>query len=707
MTIIVPPTPASRDIASVTTDLEKRLKTVEAGLRTVQLNNSSLNGSVDIYDDSGTYRGTWGIQPDGVVAFISTNNPAPPPIPAAPIATPGIATVIVSHNMETDTGIAWPGDTTHLNIYYKEAITTQDPIKAGTITPVINGAGGSLVIGPLTGGEYEFTCTAVNLSGKESPPSIAVVATPDQVVNEQTLQEIITDLQANEGIVTEAMLAAQAVTETKIANDSIHTPHIVAGAIQSAQIATDAINAGHIISGEVTTRHLRALSITGDKIDVNQINAGHIRSGAVTALKLEANLVLASRIICGVPTGNRVELHPTLGIVAYTNDGAKRSLWIDASTGNLTAVGQWSTGFDGERIIVETNGSLTFIDSANFVSGKIVNDGTNGIFFRARWDNNFTSDTSFLFLSRTNCYIGYGKPGRFVASFAIDNAGVQQWGRLCGIRYMQGYSGDGTTPRLFILGTETDGSDTGLSTLHFMKRGSPGNREPIIIATGQDCGILFESQKVKIIRGNPFTFAAIDALAFNAQSSETTKDNLGPVTLREDRTELDMIEGAPVFDFTYKDDTPPPDVAQDIDGTPVLARVRNESINAQVWESLPMDHPDKWKYEETPLAHIQEKYRRRTHRFPLAEDLMAIDPEIVEDGTVDLRDMIGILWGAMDKLIKRQRVLEDLLTQRIPNLKLPPRPQKGDMIEGIGRMVEGRTRRIIDPTTGQARRIRG
>jgi hypothetical protein len=39
--------------------------------------------------------------------------------------------------------------------------------------------------------------------------------------------------------------------------------------------------------------------------------------------------------------------------------------------------------------------------------------------------------------------------------------------------------------------------------------------------------------------------------------------------------------------------------------------------------------------------------------------------------------MIGILWDAVDKLIKRTREIEGVLPK-----KLSPRPQRGDVVDG-------------------------
>jgi hypothetical protein len=41
---------------------------------------------------------------------------------------------------------------------------------------------------------------------------------------------------------------------------------------------------------------------------------------------------------------------------------------------------------------------------------------------------------------------------------------------------------------------------------------------------------------------------------------------------------------------------------------------------------------------------------------------------------------------------------------KIPQVNLPPRPQKGDLVAGIGDKVPGRTKREIDTVTGQAKK---
>ena len=349
----------------------------------------------------------------------------------------------------------------------------------------------------------------------------------------------------------------------------------------------------------------------------------------------------------------------------------------------------------------------------NAVSGKIINDGTSGLIFRARYDAG--SNTAWLFLSRTTAYIAYGQPGvsqsSTPASFAVDNAGVQSWGRLVGIRYEQRFAGDGTQPRLFILGTESNGSDSGLSTLHFIKRASPGNREPVIIATGQACGLMFENGAVAATNGNGFSYGSFRAASYITSSSEEFKTNVATMSDVDGRSSWDMIEATPVFDFHYRDDKAPPEYATDSEGNPVLARIRNPELTEKQFEELSDDDPRKWNYEKTPLRHVKDVYKRRKHRFPIAEDLKAIDPEFVtDDGGVDLRDMLGMHHDAIDKLIKYTRTLERLLIENVPSITKATfsqiRPQKGDVVAGIGSVTPGRTKRGIDGRSGQGKRYR-
>jgi hypothetical protein len=352
--IIAPPNPESREIAGALTDLEVRMRRAEAGLRAAQLKNSSItNGGVNIYDGDGRLRGVVGRNPDGTYAPTSTNNPDPPPVPASPIVTAALASLIVRHNGETQSGVQFPSDFSHLNIYYALEQNPDEWTNGGSLLKLPD----ELPIAPLEYTSYLVAVTAVNLSGKESEKSVPSSGSPNQVVPNDLIEDILADLELSAGSVTEAALAAGAVTETKIAPDSISSPKVIAGAILGVHILADQIDGGKLIAQAITSREIQALAVIAGKIDVNAVTAGTIAVGAVTAVKLEANLIISSRFIAGSATGNRVEMHPTQGLQAYTNGGAVRSFWIDAGTGSALLIGEIRSAASGTRIIINPGGN--------------------------------------------------------------------------------------------------------------------------------------------------------------------------------------------------------------------------------------------------------------------------------------------------------------------------------------------------------------
>jgi hypothetical protein len=339
------------------------MKRVEVGLRSVQLGNSSLEGSgINMFDANGNYRGTVGFQGDGTTT-VTSQNPVPPPIPSAPSVSPGIACLTVKHTGETADGSGLPADFSHLNVYVADAGIPAVRTLRGTINPVP----GELVVTGLDYTNYLVDVTSLNLGGKESAPSAVSSGIPQMVVGQDILNGAITNLELAANAVTSATIAANAVTTTKIADNSISTPKVIAGAIDTAQIAANAIQAGNIAAQAITASKILALTITGNEIAANAITAGKIQAGSITASKLEANMVVATRIIAGTDGGARVEMHPTAGIQGFQAGGA-RTFWIDASTGNFSATGSIQTAFSGTRIIINPGG--TSPDTIRFYPGS-------------------------------------------------------------------------------------------------------------------------------------------------------------------------------------------------------------------------------------------------------------------------------------------------------------------------------------------------
>lgn len=136
-------------------------------------------------------------------------------------------------------------------------------IEAGAL--VVNDDAGTPVL--LVGQQDDGTFAVAGVNGGQ----VRADTVPQEVID-----QITADLELADGAVTEAKLAAAAVTVTKIADNSISSPKVIAGAIQADHLAVDSVAAGKIAANAVTAREIAALSVT----------AGKIAAGAVTTDKL-------------------------------------------------------------------------------------------------------------------------------------------------------------------------------------------------------------------------------------------------------------------------------------------------------------------------------------------------------------------------------------------------------------------------------------
>lgn len=604
--IIAPPNPETRKIVSLVTDLEVRMKRAEAGLRAAQLKNASITGGgLNVYDDDGVIRTVLGRQEDGTYTAISTNNPNPPPVPAAPIVIPALASLIVKHTGETQSGVGWPADLNHLNIYYTESQNPEDWKPGGSLG---TGFPEELPIAPLEYTTYLVCVTAVNHSGKESAKSEPVSGDPKQVVPNDLIEDIFQDLELSAGTVTEAALAAKAVTATKIADNAIETPMITAGAIRGFHVAADQIDGGKLTAQAITAREIAALAVIAGKIDVNAVTAGTIAAGAVEAVKIAANLVIASRIIAGSSSGNRVELHPTLGLQAFTNNGATRSLWFDAATGAGFFMGQIATAGTGARIVLNPGNNTP--DRIQFWPSSTANafayidsftEGTSaaGITMQAS-GGNFTR-VGTVWLRQAYAQLGIADSGLVAGSqFYAEPNFVRCRSATVDLIVDQAITPVQGPRRVAFIHYDTSGAPIPSGHLNY-QHGTDG--KPWFWGVNQNSGLKFDTDGLAVTNGNSMTFGPISASAFLTTSSEKEKESIGPLSLNS----WDIITGAPTKE---------------------------------------------WKYRGASPQH--------RHRFPVAEELdRSLVIEKNEILQVDLRDMIGVLWDAVGILIKRVRELEE------------------------------------------------
>ena len=108
------------------------------------------------------------------------------------------------------------------------------------------------------------------------------------------------------GTVASGMIAADAITSAKIADNaldsehytdgSIDTAHLAADSVTGAKIADDALDSEHYTDGSIDTAHLADGSITAAKIADGTIVAAEIADNAVTTAKINADAVTSAKI---------------------------------------------------------------------------------------------------------------------------------------------------------------------------------------------------------------------------------------------------------------------------------------------------------------------------------------------------------------------------------------------------------------------------
>jgi hypothetical protein len=558
MVVVSPPNPESRQIAQYMADLEVRMNRIEAGLRTVQLSNSSIEGAgIAMYDSDGHYRGMIGFHDDGTTAITSVN-PQAPPVPRPPQVTPAMGCLVVSHAGDNVNGAANPADFSHLNVYTASASVPGVRTFVGTINPVP----GEFVVSDLDYINYVVTVTAVNMGGTESAFSVGSAGTPTHVEGPD--------------------LAANSVTATKIA------------------------------------------------------------AGSVTATKLEANLVLASRIIAGSPTAARVEMHPTSGLQAFRADGATRTFWIDATSGNFTAVGSISTAFSGTRIVLNPNGTNAdtirlYGNSTQY--GSIFADPAGvgvGVFMKG----GFTQTGKIgVYDAEGFCTWTDHVAGETWSAFDATSNAATIWAGDITLEARAGYGYNKTQFRF------RDYDGTMMTTRELAMIGLAGN-QTCLYNPYWDLGLTWDPTGLMVQGTAPAVFKPIIASAFTV-SSRTAKKNEKDVVLHRTSTHRAGMKALTAKSWNYTNEW---------DGT-------GERPPSSTWTSSEVARDEKGRailseegktlYEETVNTGA-EVQAIPPHISLIAEDVVEVFPELVVtsdsvDGGLLLgtNDTLGIMWNAL------------------------------------------------------------
>lgn len=427
-------------------------------------------------------------------------------------------------------------------------------------------------------------------------------------------------------------------------------------------VTVTAVNMGGTESGFSVGSAGTPLHVDGPDLAANSVTATKISAGSVTATKLEANLVLATRIIAGSPTGARVEMHPTAGIQAFRSDNTTRTFWIEASTGNFTAIGSISTAFSGVRIVLNPNGTnpdtirlygtstqyaSIFSDPAGvgagvFMKGGFTQTGKVGVYDAegfVTWTDHIAGESWSAFDATSN------------------NATV--WAGDVTLDARDGY-GSGN---VIIRNRHYDLSINTQRELKFQGMGA-GNDLPALFSPYHDTQIIWTDTGIIVQNSGAGVgaYKSVIASAFTV-SGQAAKKDIEDVTLNGTSTPRAGIADVVCKSWLYQGEwdgtgeRPPPPTwtTQEV--------VRGEKGIAVLSED------GKTLYEE--VAHTGGEVQAvKPHIGLIAEDVAPVFPELVTaadtvQGGVILgtNDMIGIMWNALHD----QVLISDSAARKLPN----------------------------------------
>lgn len=224
-------------------------------------------------------------------------------------------------------------------------------------------------------------------------------------------------------------IAANAITETKIANDAITTPKIAANAITADEIAANAITSTKVAAGAISTLQLAAGAITAESaiiangaIQTAMIGDAQITNAKVQSLeatKLTAGTIDASQItIRTAESGPRVQFDVN-GIKGYNTFG-QETFSLSSFNGDALVTGNFRTGDSGARIEMGTAyGVLSGINffSSTGQSGSVGTGLDGGLLLSATSTRQVTifGDTVSV---QGDC--NFDDPARFYSSVDVD-----------------------------------------------------------------------------------------------------------------------------------------------------------------------------------------------------------------------------------------------------------------------------------------------
>ena len=245
------------------------------------------------------------------------------------------------------------------------------------------------------------------------------------------------DFVIGSGSIASSMIAADAITGAKIADDAINSEHYTDGSIDTAHIADDQVTQAKIADDAVGADQLASNAVVTASITDGNVTTDKIADDAVTLAKMAG--LARGKIIVGDSSGNPTALALGSSGEFLKSDGS--DLVFGAATISSLAADDLSAG-DAAINLTTTSGNITIDAQAG--DSDIIFKGTDG-----------SSDTTFLTLDGSD------------AGTAIFNHDVQ----LKSDASILSFGADNEI-------TLTHNADVGLT----LKNANTGDDKPVILA---------------------------------------------------------------------------------------------------------------------------------------------------------------------------------------------------------------------------------
>ena len=364
------------DIGKELVLLRRKLETLERASRFSHV--SIEDTSLLVNDGTGSLRAIIGVQADGTTAANIVNGPAPAQ-PSTPIVASTMFGITVSWDGTFADGSVLPLDWARVEVH-ASIVNGFTPV-AATLQNTIETAQGATVVVPCDTPVY-VRLVARNTSGTASVASVQVGPLgPTPVVADDILDGIVTTLKLADDAVTEAKIAANSVGTVALQDSAVLAENLAAAAVEVGKIADNAVTGPAIASSAVTAGKLAANSVAAVNIQADAITAAKVAAGAITTDKLTvtggANL-LSDPSFEGAYSAALVAGNANFSIDA-TGNGSAKSLKVNAVAGAATTRSLKITTVPilaGDKLFV----AIDYLASSDYTAAAIVK-------FYARWED--------------------------------------------------------------------------------------------------------------------------------------------------------------------------------------------------------------------------------------------------------------------------------------------------------------------------------